>query len=222
MLAAILAFYFLNQRTTGVSTFDVLELYKLGLPVGIQYWLFAALRSPSPSRFRCFHFTHGYRCPYRGPDCWKCYPCGVLLKMGTYGFIRFAIPLFPKAAFDLLPLVSILRLSESSTGIGFDDAAGPEAIGCLLEREPPGLCHARDVRLQYARNPGFDLSMLNHGISTGSLFLIVGMIYERRHTRLIADFGGLSKVMPIYAVFFMIVTLSSIGLPGRMDLLENF
>jgi NADH-quinone oxidoreductase subunit M len=135
--------------------------------------------------------------------------------MGTYGFIRFAIPLFPHAAFQLMPLVSVLAL------IGI-------IYGALVSMMQPDLkrlvafssvSHLGYVMLgMFALNTqgvqGSIYQMLNHGISTGSLFLIVGMVYERRHTRLIAEFGGLSKVMPVFAAFFMIVTLSSIGLPG--------
>ena len=224
MLAAILALYFLNQRTTGVSTFDVLELYKLGLPVGIQYWLFAAFALAFAIKVPMFPFhTWLPDAHTEAPTAGSVILAGVLLKMGTYGFIRFAIPLFPKAAFDLLPLVSILAI------IGI-------IYGALVSMMQPDLkrlvafssvSHLGYVMLgMFAFNmqgiQGSIYQMLNHGISTGSLFLIVGMIYERRHTRLIADFGGLSKVMPIYAVFFMIVTLSSIGLPGTNGFVGEF
>jgi len=224
MLAAILTLYFLNQRATGVSTFDVLELYKLGLPVGVQYWLFAAFALAFAIKVPMFPFhTWLPDAHTEAPTAGSVILAGVLLKMGTYGFIRFAIPLFPKAAFDLLPLVSILAI------IGI-------IYGALVSMMQPDLkrlvafssvSHLGYVMLgMFAFNmqgiQGSIYQMLNHGISTGSLFLIVGMIYERRHTRLIADFGGLSKVMPIYAVFFMIVTLSSIGLPGTNGFVGEF
>jgi len=224
MLVAILTLYFLNQRTTGVSTFDVLELYKLGLPVGTQYWLFGAFALAFAIKVPMFPFhTWLPDAHTEAPTAGSVILAGVLLKMGTYGFIRFAIPLFPKAAFDLLPLVSILAI------IGI-------IYGALVSMVQPDLkrlvafssvSHLGYVMLgMFAFNmqgiQGSIYQMLNHGISTGSLFLIVGMIYERRHTRLIADFGGLSKVMPIYAVFFMIVTLSSIGLPGTNGFVGEF
>jgi NADH-quinone oxidoreductase subunit M len=216
MLVAILALYFLNQKATGVSTFDVLELYKLGLPAGTQYWLFGAFALAFAIKVPMFPFhTWLPDAHTEAPTAGSVILAGVLLKMGTYGFIRFAIPLFPNAAFDLMPLVSVLAI------IGI-------IYGALVSMMQPDLkrlvafssvSHLGYVMLgMFAFNmqgiQGSIYQMLNHGISTGSLFLIVGMIYERRHTRLIADFGGLSKVMPIYAVFFMIVTLSSIGLPG--------
>jgi NADH-quinone oxidoreductase subunit M len=224
MLVAILALYFLNQKATGVSTFDVLELYKLGLPVGTQYWLFGAFALAFAIKVPMFPFhTWLPDAHTEAPTAGSVILAGVLLKMGTYGFIRFAIPLFPKAAFDLLPLVSVLAI------IGI-------IYGALVSMMQPDLkrlvafssvSHLGYVMLgMFAFNmqgiQGSIYQMLNHGISTGSLFLIVGMVYERRHTRLIADFGGLSKVMPTYAVFFMIVTLSSIGLPGTNGFVGEF
>jgi NADH-quinone oxidoreductase subunit M len=224
MLVAILVLYFFNQKATGVSTFDVLELYKLGLPVGTQYWLFGAFALAFAIKVPMFPFhTWLPDAHTEAPTAGSVILAGVLLKMGTYGFIRFAIPLFPKAAFDLMPLVSVLAL------IGI-------IYGALVSMMQPDLkrlvafssvSHLGYVMLgMFAFNmqgiEGSIYQMLNHGISTGSLFLIVGMLYERRHTRLIADFGGLSKVMPVYAVFFMIVTLSSIGLPGTNGFVGEF
>lgn len=224
MLVAILALYFLNQKATGVSTFDVLELYKLGLPVGTQYWLFGAFALAFAIKVPMFPFhTWLPDAHTEAPTAGSVILAGVLLKMGTYGFIRFAIPLFPNAAFDLMPLVSVLAI------IGI-------IYGALVSMMQPDLkrlvafssvSHLGYVMLgMFAFNmqgiQGSIYQMLNHGISTGSLFLIVGMVYERRHTRLIADFGGLSKVMPIYAAFFMIVTLSSIGLPGTNGFVGEF
>jgi NADH-quinone oxidoreductase subunit M len=224
MLVAILILYFLNQRATGISTFDVLELYKLGLPVGTQYWLFGAFALAFAIKVPMFPFhTWLPDAHTEAPTAGSVILAGVLLKMGTYGFIRFAMPLFPNAAYDLIPLVSVLAL------IGI-------IYGALVSMMQPDLkrlvafssvSHLGYVMLgMFALNmqgvQGSIYQMLNHGISTGSLFLIVGMIYERRHTRLIADFGGLSKVMPVYAIFFMIVTLSSIGLPGTNGFVGEF
>ena len=224
MLVAILAVYFLNQKATGVSTFDVLELYKLGLPVGTQYWLFGAFALAFAIKVPMFPFhTWLPDAHTEAPTAGSVILAGVLLKMGTYGFIRFAIPLFPKAAFDLLPVVSVLAI------VGIIYGAWVSMVQPDLKRLVAfsSVSHLGYVMLgMFAFNmqgiQGSIYQMLNHGISTGSLFLIVGMIYERRHTRLIADFGGLSKVMPIYAVFFMIVTLSSIGLPGTNGFVGEF
>jgi len=224
MLVAILVLYFINLKATGRSTFDVLELYKLGIPMGTQHWLFGAFALAFAIKVPMFPFhTWLPDAHTEAPTAGSVILAGVLLKMGTYGFIRFAIPLFPNAALDLMPLISILAL------IGI-------IYGALVSMMQPDLkrlvafssvSHLGYVMLgMFALNTqgvqGSIYQMLNHGISTGSLFLIVGMVYERRHTRMISDFGGISKVMPVFAVFFMIVTLSSIGLPGTNGFVGEF
>ncbi|MCJ7704905.1 MAG: NADH-quinone oxidoreductase subunit M [Desulfobacterales bacterium] len=224
MLVAILVLYCINLKATGRSTFDVLELYRLGIPMGTQHWLFGAFALAFAIKVPMFPFhTWLPDAHTEAPTAGSVILAGVLLKMGTYGFIRFAIPLFPNAALDLVPLISILAL------IGI-------IYGALVSMMQPDLkrlvafssvSHLGYVMLgMFALNTqgvqGSIYQMLNHGISTGALFLIVGMIYERRHTRIISDFGGISKVMPVFAVFFMIVTLSSIGLPGTNGFVGEF
>ncbi len=148
---------------------------------------------------------------------------GVLLKMGTYGFLRFAIPLFPVAVAAAAPWIVALAV------IGI-------VYGALVATVQPDLkklvayssvSHLGFVMLGlFALNPigvsGAVYQMLNHGLSTGGLFLVVGMIYERRHTRQIADFGGLWSVVPVYAVFFLLVMLASVGLPGLNGFVGEF
>lgn len=224
MLVAILVLYFINLKAAGQPSFDVLDLYKLKIPVETQYWLFGAFALAFAIKVPMFPFhTWLPDAHAEAPTAGSVILAGVLLKMGTYGFIRFAIPLFPNAAFDLLPLVCVLAL------IGI-------IYGALVSMMQPDLkrlvafssvSHLGYVMLgMFALNTqgvqGSIYQMLNHGISTGSLFLIVGMVYERRHTRMISEFGGLSKVMPVFAIFFMIVTLSSIGLPGTNGFVGEF
>jgi len=139
---------------------------------------------------------------------------GVLLKMGTYGFVRFALPLFPVASVDFAPLLFGLAL----VGIlyGALVAMVQEDVKKLVAYS--SVAHLGFVMLgMFALNveglEGSVLQMVNHGLSTGALFLLVGMIYERRHTRRIADFGGIAKPMPVFAALFGIVVMSSIGLP---------
>ena len=148
---------------------------------------------------------------------------GVLLKMGTYGIIRFCLPLFPEAAADHTPWIVTLAV------IGI-------IYGALVAMVQPDLkklvayssvSHLGFVVLGlFSQNhdaiQGSVLQMVNHGLSTGALFLLVGMIYERRHSRMIVDFGGLAKRMPIFAAIFLIVTLSSIGLPGLNGFVGEF
>jgi len=224
MLIAILALYFINLKATGKATFDVLELYKATIPIQTQYWLFGAFALAFAIKVPMFPFhTWLPDAHTEAPTAGSVILAGVLLKMGTYGFIRFAIPLFPNAAYDLLPIVSSLAI------IGIIYGALVSMMQADLKRLVAfsSVSHLGYVMLgMFAFNmqgvEGSLYQMLNHGVSTGALFLMVGMIYERRHTRMIADFGGLSKVMPIYATFFMIVTLSSIGLPGTNGFVGEF
>ena len=224
MLVAILALYFINLKATGVPTFDVLELYKTVIPVGTQYWLFAAFAVAFAIKVPMFPFhTWLPDAHTEAPTAGSVILAGVLLKMGTYGFIRFAMPLFPNAAMAFLPLICVLAI------IGIIYGAMVSMVQADLKRLVAfsSVSHLGYVMLgMFALNmqgvQGSVYQMLNHGISTGSLFLLVGMVYERRHTRMIADFGGLSKVMPVFAAIFMIVTLSSIGLPGTNGFVGEF
>ncbi len=224
MLLAIFALYFHYYRATGVFTFNVLDLYGATVPVGLQYWLFAAFALSFAIKVPMFP-VHTWLpdAHTEAPTAGSVILAGVLLKMGTYGFLRFAIPLFPKAAMDAIPLISILAI------IGI-------IYGAIVSMMQPDLkrliafssvSHLGYVMLgMFAFNmqglEGSIYQMLNHGISTGGLFLVVGMVYERRHTRMISDFGGLAKVMPVFTVFFMIITLSSVALPGTNGFVGEF
>ncbi|MCX7857466.1 MAG: NADH-quinone oxidoreductase subunit M [Deltaproteobacteria bacterium] len=224
MLLAIFVLYYLYFKEKGVFTFNVLELYHAHVPISLQYILFSAFALSFAIKVPMFPFhTWLPDAHTEAPTAGSVILAGVLLKMGTYGFLRFAIPLFPKAAFDAVPLISILAI------IGI-------IYGAIVSMMQPDLkrliafssvSHLGYVMLgMFAFNmqgvEGSIYQMLNHGISTGGLFLLVGMIYERRHTRMISDFGGLSSVMPVYAIFFMIVTLSSIALPGTNGFVGEF
>jgi NADH-quinone oxidoreductase subunit M len=147
----------------------------------------------------------------------------VLLKMGTYGFLRFAMALFPVAATDWTPVIATLAVIGILYG----------ALVAMVQKDVKKLVayssvsHLGFVMLGlFAFNlqgiEGAILQMVNHGISTGALFLIVGIIYERRHTRLISEFGGLAKVVPVFCLCFMVVTLSSIGVPGTNGFVGEF
>jgi len=224
MLVAILALYFINLEATEIRTFDVLELYKTAIPIRTQYWLFAAFAVAFAIKVPMFPFhTWLPDAHTEAPTAGSVILAGVLLKMGTYGFIRFAMPLFPNAAMTFLPLICVLAI------IGIIYGAMVSMMQADLKRLVAfsSVSHLGYVMLgMFALNmqgvEGSVYQMLNHGVSTGSLFLLVGMIYERRHTRMIADFGGLSKVMPVFAAIFMIVTLSSIGLPGTNGFVGEF
>ena len=224
MLLAIFALYFQYHKATGVYTFNVLDLYNATIPGGLQYWLFGAFALSFAIKVPMFP-VHTWLpdAHTEAPTAGSVILAGVLLKMGTYGFLRFAIPFFPKAAFDATPLISILAIIGIIYG----------AIVSMMQPDVKRLVafssvsHLGYVMLgMFAFNmqgvQGSIYQMLNHGVSTGGLFLLIGMLYERRHTRMIADFGGLSASMPLFAVFFMIVTLSSIALPGTNGFIGEF
>jgi NADH-quinone oxidoreductase subunit M len=148
---------------------------------------------------------------------------GVLLKMGTYGFIRFCIPLFPDDALDLAPY--ILALSVIGIVYGALVAFVQTDIKKLVAYSSVshlGFCMLGMFAFSREGVAGSVLQMINHGLSTGALFLIVGMIYERRHTRDISQFGGLWKVVPVLTCYFLITTLSSVGLPGLNGFIGEF
>ena len=224
MLVAILVLYFHNGAVTGNFTFDLLQLYNLQVARDIQVWLFLAFGLAFAIKVPMFPFhTWLPDAHTEAPTVGSVLLAAVLLKMGTYGFLRFSIPLFPQASIQLVPLISVLAL----IGIVYG------ALVCLVQKDLKRLIafssvsHLGFVILGlFALNAqgveGGILQMLNHGFSTGALFLLVGMIYERRHTRMIEDFGGLWKQMPVFAAFFMVVTLSSIGLPGLNGFVGEF
>jgi len=148
---------------------------------------------------------------------------GVLLKLGTYGFIRFAMPFFPYAVYETFPLIWTLAVIGIIYG----------ALVAMVQPDVKKLVAYSSVShlgfvmlglfaLTSAGVQGALIQMVNHGLSTGALFLAVGIMYERRHTRLISEFGGLSKPAPLFAVFFMIFTLSSVGLPGLNGFVGEF
>jgi len=235
MLVGILALYFYNS--TGLAaiglpglgnpaTFDVTELFKIApqLPFGLQKWVFLAFFVGFAIKVPMFPFhTWLPDAHVEAPTAGSVILAGVLLKMGTYGFIRFSLPLLPEATRWAVPWMGALAL----VGIIYG------ALVAMAQKDMKKLVayssvsHLGFVMLgMFALNPhglsGSVLQMINHGLSTGGLFLLVGIIYERRHTRMIADYGGLAKVMPVYAMLFMIITMASIGLPTLNGFIGEF
>jgi NADH-quinone oxidoreductase subunit M len=224
MLVAILYLAYLHNTQHGAVTFDLLRLYELRIPVQAQTWLFAAFALSFAIKVPLFPFhTWLPDAHVEAPTGGSVILAGVLLKMGTYGFLRFAMPLFPEAAHAAVPVIMALAV------IGI-------IYGALVAMVQPDLkklvayssvSHLGFVMLGlFAFNvqgvEGAVYQMLNHGLSTGALFLLVGVIYERRHTRLISEYGGLWKQVPLYASIFLVVMLSSIGLPGLNGFVGEF
>ncbi len=224
MLVAILVLYFHYGKTTGTYTFDLLKLYTVSIPFNMQFWMFLAFGLAFAIKVPMFPFhTWLPDAHTEAPTVGSVILAAVLLKMGTYGFLRFNMPLFAEAAHYFVPLFSILAV------IGIVYGALVSMVQKDLKRliAFSSVSHLGFVMLGLFTftMPGVQggiIQMINHGLSTGALFLIVGTIYERRHTRMISEFGGLCTPMPVFAIIFMIVTLSSIGLPGLNGFVGEF
>jgi NADH-quinone oxidoreductase subunit M len=226
MLVGLLVVYYLHFQQFGALSFDYYAVD--GVP-GIldtliptagtwwqtQTWLFAAFALAFAIKVPMFPFhTWLPDAHVEAPTAGSVVLAGVLLKLGTYGFVRYAMPLFPVAVVELAPV--ILALSVVGIVYGALVAMVQSDVKKLVAYS--SVSHLGFVMLGlWALNAqgisGAVLQMVNHGISTGALFLLVGMLYERRHTREIAAFGGLAQRMPAYTAFFLITTFSSIGLP---------
>ena len=224
MLLAILALYYWHGQATGSYTFDYLDLVRSRVPSGLQGWLFLAFALAFAIKVPMFPFhTWLPDAHVEAPTAGSVILAGVLLKMGTYGFLRFCLPLFPAAAAAAAPVIFVLAL------IGILYGAWVSMVQPDLKKliAYSSVSHLGFVMLGlFAGNAqgieGAILQMVNHGLSTGALFLLVGMIYERRHSRLITDFGGLWGVVPVFSALFLLVTLSSIGLPGLNGFVGEF
>jgi NADH-quinone oxidoreductase subunit M len=199
------------------NTFDILAFQAMGsfLPANLQWWIFLAFFVGFAIKVPMFPFhTWLPDAHVEAPTAGSVILAAVLLKMGTYGFLRFSLPILPSGTKQFIPLMITLSIIAIIYG----------ALVAMMQPDMKKLVayssvsHMGFVTLgMFALNPpglnGSVIQQINHGISTGALFLIVGIIYERRHTREISQLGGLSNVMPIYATVFLIMTMSSIGLP---------
>jgi NADH-quinone oxidoreductase subunit M len=226
MLVAIVVIVFLYYRQFGVITFAYNDLVQLPIARDLQFVLFFAFALAFAIKVPLFPFhTWLPDAHVEAPTAGSVILAGVLLKMGTYGFLRFAMPFFSHAATSQLVVGTILVLSLIGITYGaWVAAVQPDAkklvaytsiahLGFVMM----GLFSLTTLGIQ-----GGILQMVNHGISTGALFLLIGMLYERRHTRMIEDFGGVAKVMPVFAAAFLLVALSSIGLPGTNGFIGEF
>jgi len=224
MLLGILALYFYNTGLGNPATFDITKYQALNLPFNLQWWLFLAFFLGFSIKVPMFPFHTWLPDAHTdAPTAGSVILAAVLLKMGTYGFIRFSMPILPDATRASVWWVVGLSL----IGIVYG------ALVAMAQKDWKRLVayssvsHMGMVMLgMFALNPagltGSIIQQLNHGISTGALFLLVGVVYERRHTREISEYGGLSKVMPVYATIFLIMTMSSIGLPTLNGFIGEF
>jgi len=217
MLLGILALYFHHYTQFGTYTFEIAELMRMSIPLQMQKWVFWAFFLGFAIKVPMFPFhTWLPDAHVEAPTAGSVILAGVLLKMGTYGFVRFSLPLLPDASKDGLTIQVIAWLSIIAIVYG--------ALVSLMQKDWKklvayssvshlGFCTLGIIALNPNGLSGSIIQQVNHGISTGMLFLIVGMVYERRHTREISEYGGLSSVMPVYAIIFCIAMLSSAGMP---------
>ena len=225
MLVGIVATAFLARRDTGALTFDLVEIAeKADFATGTGRGLFVAFMIAFAVKVPLFPLhTWLPDAHTQAPTGGSVILAGVLLKMGTYGMLRFGVYLFPQAAIWAKPVLLTLAVIGILYG----------AIAATMQKDLKRLVAYSSVAhlgfivlgtfaLTTQAITGGVMQMVNHGVSTGALFLLVGMIYERRHTRQIAELGGIQAVAPIFAGFFMIVMLSSIGLPGLNGFVGEF
>lgn len=227
MLLGIIALWQFSEQQLGAATFDLTKLHELGVHTagwGIGTWVFLAFFLGFAIKVPMFPFhTWLPDAHVEAPTAGSVILAGVLLKMGTYGFYRISLPIFPKQTADNLWWL----LSLCIIGLVYG------AMVALVQKDWKKLVAYSSVShlaitmlglfaLNITGIKGGVMQMLNHGISTGLLFLIVGIIYERRHTRLLSDYGGLARVVPIFATMFMIAMLSSVGLPGLNGFVGEF
>ncbi|MGA2988961.1 MAG: NADH-quinone oxidoreductase subunit M [Candidatus Korobacteraceae bacterium] len=223
MLLGILFLYFFNHGQTGVYTFDILALYRTapqipavygdvaGVVLFLGFFIGFAIKVPMFPFHTWLPDAH-----VEAPTAGSVILAGVLLKMGTYGLIRFSLPFFPSVV--QYPTLRLWLIGLSLIGIIYG------ALVSLMQKDMKklvayssvshlGFCTLGIFALNHAGLSGSVLQQINHGVSTGALFLIVGILYERRHTREISEYGGISTVMPVYATVTLIMFMSSMGLP---------
>ncbi len=224
MLVAIIYLAVQYREQTGVFTFELAKLGELVLPVTAQMWLFAAFALAFAVKVPMFPFhTWLPDAHVEAPTSGSVILAAVLLKLGCYGFLRFAMPLFPSASHRLMPTLAMLAI----IGIIYGAYCAWVQMDVKKLVAYSSVSHLGFVMLgMFSLTTqglsGSILQMVNHGISTGALFLLVGVVYERRHTRNLNEFGGLAKVMPYYTVIFVIIALSSVGLPGTNGFIGEF
>jgi NADH-quinone oxidoreductase subunit M len=217
MLLGILALYFSNLSIPGQApTFDITHFHQLAVPAGTQKWVFLAFFLGFAVKVPLFPFHTWLPDAHTdAPTAASVILAAILLKMGTYGFIRFSLPILPDASRLFVPMM----VGLSIIGIIYGALVALAQSDWKRLVAYSSVSHMAMVTLgMFALTPvgitGSIIQQVNHGISTGALFLIVGIVYERRHTREISEYGGLSKVMPVFATVFLIMTMSSIGLPA--------
>ena len=224
MLVGMLFVAYIYHNLTGVWSFAITDWYALVLPVDYQLWLFAAffvgfaIKVPMFPFHTWIPYAHG-----QAPTIGSVILAAVLLKMGTYGFVRFSLPMFPDASVMAITPIAVLAIIMViyTAMIAYAQKDMKQVIAYS------SVSHMGIIMLGlFAMNAeglsGSVFQMLSHGIVSGALFMLVGMIYERRHTKLLSEFGGLAAVMPKFAVIFGVMLMASVGLPLTIGFVGEF
>ena len=224
MLVGMLFMAYFYYQATGVWSFSILEWYRLVLPENIQIWLFVAfffgfaIKVPMFPFHTWLPYAHG-----QAPTIGSVILAAVLLKMGTYAFVRFSLPMFPDASvFFMVPiaiLAIIMIIYTAMVAFAQEDIKQVVAYSSVSHM---GVIVLGTFAMNVEGISGSVFLMIAHGIVSGALFLLVGVIYERRHTKMMSEFGGLASVMPRYATIFGIMLMASVGLPLTINFVGEF
>jgi NADH-quinone oxidoreductase subunit M len=224
MLVGMLFMAFLYNQATGVWSFSILEWYRLILPENYQLWLFAAffvgfaIKVPMFPFHTWLPYAHG-----QAPTIGSVILAAVLLKMGTYAFIRFSLPMFPDAAvFFMFPIAAIAIIMIIYTAMVAYAQEDIKQVVAYSSISHMGVIILGTFALNVEGITGSVFLMIGHGIVSGALFFLVGVIYDRRHTKMMSEFGGLASVMPRYATIFGIMMMASVGLPLLINFVGEF
>ncbi|MFZ9659138.1 MAG: NADH-quinone oxidoreductase subunit M [Arcobacteraceae bacterium] len=224
MLLGMLYLGYIYSEATGVWSFNLLDWYMLQLPLDMQLWLFAAfffgfaIKVPMVPFHTWLPYAHG-----QAPTIGSVILAAVLLKMGTYGFIRFSLPLFPDASVEMMIPMAILGLIAivytAMVAYAQEDIKQVIAYSSVSHM---GVIILGIFALNVEGIGGSIFLMISHGIVSGALFMLVGVLYDRKHTKMMSEFGGLAKVMPMYATIFGIMLMASVGLPLTIGFVGEF
>jgi len=224
MLVGMLFMAYFYYQATGVWSFALLDWYRLILPENLQLWLFAAfflgfaIKVPMFPFHTWLPYAHG-----QAPTIGSVILAAILLKMGTYAFVRFSLPLFPDAsAYFMVPIAVLAIIMVIYTAMVAYAQKDIKQVVAYSSISHMGIIILGTFALNVEGISGSIFLMLGHGVVAGALFMLVGVIYDRRHTKLMSEFGGLAHVMPRYATIFGIMMMASVGLPLTINFVGEF
>ena len=224
MLVGMLFMAYFYYQASGVWSFALLDWYRLVLPQNLQLWLFAAffvgfaIKVPMFPFHTWLPYAHG-----QAPTIGSVMLAAILLKMGTYAFVRFSLPLFPDAAvFYMIPIAVLAIIMVIYTAMVAYAQKDVKQVVAYSSISHMGIIILGTFALNVEGISGSVFLMLGHGVVAGALFFLVGVIYDRRHTKMMNEFGGLGTIMPRYAAIFGIMMMASVGLPLTINFVGEF